>query len=447
MAGGLFITQNKIRPGFYHKFVAAQKAKNLFADTGIAALPLSLDWGPAGEMIVLDVDASEQTCLKKIGKTRNEILPVGEVFKHAKTLITYRLNGDGVKASLDMTPQPVIATANYSGIQGNEIRIAIEEETVGGSTYVAKTYVGAILRDEQTNIKQAEDLKNNDWIVFSGTGAITAAAGGSLIGGTNGTPSLSDYAQFLMLLESYDCNAFGTMSVDADVQELFIQSANKRMNELGRLGQCVLCDVNSDSEAIISVKNGVILRDGRTIDKQMAVAWVIGAAAAAGPAKSLTYTAYDGAIASDVRLSGDAIKQALSGGGLIFTAQRNEYGDEIAVIEQDINTLLSFTEERPEIWRKNRVVRSLHYLVNSLSRIWHLYYVGKVDNNSIGRSLFKADIVTLMRTLVELGAFENFDSETDIIVEKGSVSDAVIATMAVQPVDAMEKIYFTIEVK
>ena len=45
MAGGIFITQNKIRPGFYHKFTAAPREKKLFGEIGVAALPLCLDWG------------------------------------------------------------------------------------------------------------------------------------------------------------------------------------------------------------------------------------------------------------------------------------------------------------------------------------------------------------------------------------------------------------------
>lgn len=446
MAGGIFIQQNKVRPGFYHKFTAAPKTKNLFGEIGVAALPLALDWGSNEEMIVLHADASEREFYQKLGQPKDKILPVREVLKRAKTLITCRINGAGDKAELDMTPQPVIATAKYAGERGNAISVSIEEEVSGSGIYCVKTYLDTVLQDEQNGITQAEDIRDNDWVTFAGAGAITAAAGGSLTGGTNSTPALSDYARFLLMLESYDCNAFGTMSDDAAIKELFVQSAKKRIDELGRMGQCILCDAQSGYEAVTSVKNGVVLRDGTIIDKQTAVAWLIGAAAAAGPATSLTYTAYDEAIAPDVRLSNEAIQQALQKGQIVFVAQHNEYGDEVAVIEQDVNTLTRFTKERPQVWGKNRVVRSLQFLINSLSRIWHLYYVGKVDNNAIGRGLFKSDLVTLMRTLSEQGAFENFDAEKDIVIEKGNTSDSVLAQMAVQPVDAMEKIYFTVEV-
>ena len=446
MAGGIFIQQNKVRPGFYHKFTAAPKTKNLFGEIGVAAIPIALDWGTDEEMIVLHADASEREFYQKLGYPKDHILPVREILKRAKTLIAYRINGAGDKAELDMTPQPVMVAAKHAGERGNAISVAIEEEDSGSGKYCVKTYLDAVLQDEQNGVLQAEDIQDNDWVTFAGAGSITAAAGGTLTGGTNSTPHLSDYAQFLILLESYDCNAFGTMSNDMAIKELFVQAAKKRIDELGRMGQCVLCDMESGHEAVISVKNGVILRDGTVIDKQTVVAWLIGAAASAGPAQSLTYTAYDEAIGPDIRLSNEAIEQALQKGQIVFVARHNEYGDPVAVIEQDVNTLTRFTKERPPIWGKNRVVRSLQFLVNSLSRIWHLYYVGKVDNNAIGRGLFKADLAALMRTLNEQGAFENFDAEKDIRIEKGSTSDSVVAQMAVQPVDAMEKIYFTVEV-
>lgn len=447
MAGGIFFRQNKIRPGFYHKFTAKPGDRNLFGQLGTAALPIPLDWGTDEAMILVEADASENEFLQKFGMSKDEILPMREAFKNAHRLYVYRINGGGAKAELNMSPQPVMATAKYAGVLGNRIRVAIEEEISGGTTYSVKTYIDSILRDEQEGVENAEDILDNDWVVFSGSGAITAAAGGELMGGTNATPQKGDYAKFLTLLEGYDCNAFGCMSDDNNIKDMFIRAAKKRNEELGKLSQCVLCDVEAEEEMVSSICNGVLLRDGRSIDKKMAVAWAVGAMAAAGPAKSLTYRAYDGAVAPDTRLSDDEIKAALAKGQMVFVPQNDEAGNEIAVIEQDRNTLTVFSEEKPQPWSKNRVVRALYYLVNSLSRVWHLYYIGKVDNNEIGRNLFKSDLVLLMNSLVEQGAFEDFDPEMDIKISKGDTSESVVAELAVKPVDAMEKIYFTVEVQ
>lgn len=446
MAGGIFITQNKIRPGFYHKFTAVPRAKKLFAEIGIAALPLELDWGTA-EIAELDADGMDYEFLRAIGCTRDDCLLVREALKRAHTLLVYRVNADGDKAELDMSPQPVVATARCTGTRGNDIAIQITDDEDHSGCYVVSTYVDSILRDQQFGIINADDIQNNDWVEFVGTGAITAAAGGQLTGGTNGVASDNDYQQFLTTLESWDFNAFGLPKDVPTLKDMFIEASRKFVEQQGKLVQCILPNARAEYEAVTSLQNGVVLTDGQTLDKAAAVAWYTGAAAAAGPASSLTYTGYDGAVAPDVRFDDAQTKTAIQNGHVVFTAQKNVNGDPVAVVEQDIDTLVRYTENRPQPWGKNRVVRALFYLVNSLTRVWHLYYIGKVDNNEAGRNLFKADLASMMRTLVEQGAFENFDAESDISVAKGDTSDSVVATLAVQPVDAMEKMYFTVELQ
>ncbi len=446
MAGGIFITQNKIRPGFYHKFTAIPRAKKFFAAIGIAALPLELDWGIA-DIASLDADGMDYDFLHAIGRTRDDCLLVREALKRAHTLLVYRVNAGGNKASLDMTPQPLLAEARCTGIRGNDIAVQITDDEDRPGRYTVSTYVDAILRDEQTGIANAEEILNNDWVKFSGTGAITSAAGGQLSGGTNGTPSENDYQAFLTALESWDFNAYGLPKDDSGLKSLFIEASKKFIEQQGKLVQCILPNAKAEYEAVTSLQNGVVLTDGSKLDKADAVAWFTGAAAAAGPATSLTYTSYDGAVAPDVRFDDAKTKTAIQNGHVVFTAQKNVNGDPVAVVEQDIDTLVRYTENRPQPWGKNRVVRALFYLVNSLTRVWHLYYIGKVDNNEAGRNLFKADLASMMRTLVEQGAFENFDAETDITIAKGNTSDSVVATLAVQPVDAMEKMYFTVELQ
>lgn len=384
---------------------------------------------------------------RAVGHGKRDVLLLREVLKRAQRVLIFRVNAGGQKAELDLNPQPIVAEARCTGSRGNDIAVQLTEDPDLSGSYIMSTYVDSILRNEQVGLKNAEELLDNDWVCFSGSGALTAAAGGELLGGTNGTASVSDYEKFLQELESWDFNAFGLPKNDAALKERFVEAAHRYVEEQGRLVQCILPDIRAGFEAVSSIKNGVVLTDGTVIDKAEAVAWFTGAAASAGAAKSLTYTAYDEAVEPDIRMDDRQIKEALLTGQIVFVAQKNAAGTPIAVVEQDVDTLIRFTEERPQPWSKNRVVRSLYYLVNSLTRVWHLYYVGKVDNNAAGRNLFKADLVTMMRSLEEEGAFENFDAETDIIVERGEASDAVVATLAVQPVDAMEKMYMTVELQ
>ena len=63
-----------------------------------------------------------------------------------------------------------------------------------------------------------------------------------------------------------------------------------------------------------------------------------------------------------------------------------------------------------------------------------------------GRNLFKADIIDYLNKLQNMAAVQNFDSTTDIEVLAGEAIDAVVVNLAIQPVDAMEKLYMTVNV-
>lgn len=363
MAGGVFITQNKIRPGFYHRFTRAARERGLFSPIGVAALPLELDWGDAEAIVSIDADATQSEAMRKLGHNMQDVLLVRECLKRAQTLRFYRVNTDGgVKATLDMSPQPVTATAKYVGELGNEIRVQIDDDPNDPTKYIVRTYLNAIEMDSQSNIQNAEDIKGNDWVDFAGTGAITAAAGGSLVGGLNGATTADTHNKFLKALETEEFNSFGLPVDDPTYKEMYAAAVIHYANDLGKLVQCILPNYDSTSyEGITSMKNGVILTDGTTITAEQSVAWMTGASAAAGAGTSLTYSAYDGALQPDTILSDDEIKAAIAAGQIVFIPQTDDQGQRIAVVEQDINTMTRITDDRPEEWKKNRMVRSIYY--------------------------------------------------------------------------------------
>jgi len=451
MAGGTFITQNKVRPGFYYRFEATNE-KLLFADTGVVALPLVLNWGAEGEIFSINTDASTSRFMRTFGYPRASVLLVNEALKRGLKLLAYRVNTGGDKAELDLTADiPVKVHAKYTGTRGNDVAVQIALSPKLDGTYTVSTFVNGITYDEQIGIRNVSDIRNNDWVDFENTDPaaddITAAAGGDLSGGSDGAATLDDYNKFLRALELEDFNAFGLPVDDEPLKTLFAEAVNRYTDELGKMVQLVLCNyIGVGNERISSIQNGVVLEDGTIVNKAQAVAWFAGASASAYPATSLTYTAYDGAIEPDEKLPNDTIEDMLRAGQIVFTAQKDPNGNKIAVVEQDKNTLIRYTEDRPQPWGKNAVVRAMYYLTASLGRTWHLYFIGKVKNNFAGRVLFKSYVGTIMDKLVAQDAFENFELKKDVIVKKGVESDAVICEIAVQPVDAMEKMYCTIVV-
>jgi hypothetical protein len=89
----------------------------------------------------------------------------------------------------------------------------------------------------------------------------------------------------------------------------------------------------------------------------------------------------------------------------------------------------------------------LDAIANDVKRIFDIYYIGKVSNNSDGRDLLKSEIISYLGRLQGLNAIQNFDSQADLTVMPGNDVDAVIVELSVQPVDSIEKIYMMVEVK
>ena len=438
MAGGTFTTQNKVRPGAYINFKSAGKPLGTLSDRGTATMPLVLSWGPVKQ--VLEV-TSETNIQRLFGYSLldQQMILIKEAAKRASKIIVYRVNG-GNKATKVVAPLTV--TAKYAGSRGNDLMVKIVADVDNPTSFTVTTLLGGIAVDEQT-ASTIGDLEPNDFIVFSGTGNLTASAGMILLGGTDTVAARQDYLDYFEAVEVYTWNTMALPIEDATIKGAAVSFIKRLRDQEGKKVQAVLADYPiADHEGIISVKNGVLLADGLVLDKVKATAWVAGATSGAEVNASNTYTTYDDSVDVDIRYTNTQIIEALKKGEFVFVEQ-----DGKAVVEQDINTFISFEPEKNKSFRKNRVIRVLDAIGNDMALIYSKYYIGKVDNHTDGRNLFKAECINYMDTLQKISAIQNFDSATDIEVLAGDESEAVIVNAYVQPVDSMEKLYMTVTVR
>lgn len=217
----------------------------------------------------------------------------------------------------------------------------------------------------------------------------------------------------------------------------FIQTM--RENE-GIKCQAVLANHAGDYEGIINVTQGVVMSDGTEMTAAEVTAWVSGATAGASITSSNTGKIYTGAIDVIPRMTKTEMEKAVKEGQLIFKADNAQ---NVSVV-YDINSLITHTEEKGKLFSKNRVVRTLDSIANDLTSIFESNYVGKVSNNTEGRSLLKAMVVDYFNTLLTMGAIQNFETD-DVNITAGRESDAVVVDAAIQPVDCVEKIYITVK--
>lgn len=438
MAGGTFVTMNKVRPGAYINFESVPKPLMTVAERGIVTMPVAMEWGPEGKMItLLSEDLLNGNSVAKIGYDAfdTESLVFREALKNAYKAYIYRADTGGEKASATIGSLTVAAL--YTGVVGNKISVAVVEDE---EKFKVQTFLNGALKDEQI-VSDIGSLVANDWVEFSGEGALTANAGTQLTGGTNGTLNTTVLTGYFKEAEKFKWN---TMAIPLDLQSVGAQVTAfiKRMrDDLGKKCQAVVVDYpNADYEGIISVSQGY-KTSTETITKHIFAATVAGMTAGANVNESNTYAVVDAdAVEIIGELSDEEVEEALQSGKFIITRR----DDGVIVVEQDINTFKTFVPKKGKEFAKNRVIRCLDEINNTTKLTWEKAYVGKVDNDADGRSTFKADLINFGKQLQNLRAITDFDGNEDINVSKGQNIEDVITDWAITPVDAMEKLYMTV---
>ena len=426
--------QDKVRPGSYSNVKSKGTNLNVASVSGVTTIPLAIDFGPEGK--VIEVTVNTDLTMFGYDLTDKPMLLVQEALKRASKVLVYRV-GTGGKAT--QTEGSLSVTAKYGGERGNAISLVSKEVVDDEGKFVVQTFLDSKLIDTQT-VQNIEEMKENDLVTFSGTGSMTAFSI-KLAGGSNTEAQANDYKAYFSAIQLFDFNTMALPVSDTSIKTAATSFIVRMRNDEGKKCQLVLANHTVDDEAVINVKNGVILADGTTITPEQATAWVAGASAAAGVNQSLTYSAYDGAIDVSQRYLNSEIEKALLNGEFVFTEKRGQ-----AIVEQDINSLHSFSADKDKSFSKNRVLRVLDDIANNTKKAFEDYFIGKVDNNLDGRELFKSNRITYFNQLQGLGAIQNFAAE-DVTVEQGLEKDSIVMNCAIQPVDAMEKLYMTVQVQ
>lgn len=448
MAGGTWTAQNKVRPGIYINFRSAEDNAINIGTRGRAAICEPMSWGPVGVVQQLSADAllSSGGAVPYCGydisapeaRFLREMLKGTDRTPAPTTILLYRPEASSsAKAEAEISPLTI--TAKYPGVRGNGISVSI---TAGeDSTFTVSTIVDGIIADSQT-AAAADDLVPNDWVEFSGTGALSANSGTALSGGADGTVQATAYTAFLQALAPYRFDVLIYDGSDSATLAAMADFVERLGEQEGRY--CQLCaagfSANPDSRYVIHVASGAVLEDGTTLTPQQVCWWAGGASAGAGNNQSLTYCRYPGAADVSPRMTGTEISEALTQGKFVLFEE-----DGLVRVEQDINSLTTFTADIHEEFRKNRVIRLCSSIANDLYRTFSQNYIGVVNNNETGRGLFKSAIVAYMLELQGNEAVQNFDAD-DVEVLPGEDIDSIVINLAVQPVDAVEKIYMTVTV-
>lgn len=440
MAGGTWTSQNKKQPGVYINVKSKMSRGVNVGDRGVVAICEPLSWGPEGEIMAINAGDGFTSHIG-YDSTNNKALFLREILKGSKytkgpvKVMLYRPSTTGA-AKAKATIELLTVTAKYNGVRGNDISVSLVADPDNEGSFTVQTIVDGAVKDTQTG-KTIADLKGNDWIVFSGTGDLAASAGTALSGGEDGTVNSAAYSTFLTALEPHTFNILIYDGSDSTVQAAYVAFIKRMRDNLGKKCQAVMAGVESDSDAVISVRNGVVLSDGITLTPQQTTWWVGGAEAGVNYNESLVYAQYPSAVNVSPRLTSAEIDVALSKGQIVFF---EEFGG--VKIVSDINTLTSYTSDKSETFSFNQVIRTQDTIANDVYKNFSQNYIGKIPSNAAGRDLLKAWIVGYLNEIQANGGIQNFIAD-DVVVEAGEMINAVVITLAIQPVAAVEKIYIT----
>lgn len=430
LGGGIYTKQNKVLPGTYINFVSAAGKKEGMA-RGVIAMPVILSWGPECEIMNVTKDAFEEESLTALGYPRTvpEMLPFREMFRNASLVYVYRLNSGGAKASNDH------AEAVYSGQRGNDIRLVIQKNVENESLFDVRTMVDTTVVDSQI-VADASGLEDNGFVTFKKDVALTETAGMPLTGGEDGSVTGAAYQDFLNALEQKSFQVIGCPTKDESTMNLFIAYTKRMREELGiKIQTVVYRAAHADHEGVISVENSA------SEDETGLVYWTAGAAAACAVNKSNTNKVYDGEYTVKVSYTQTQLSDAIRGGKFIF----HQVGDEVRVL-RDINTLVTFTEEKNSDFSDNQTIRVLDTIGNGVASLFAENFMGKVPNNDSGRVSLWNEIVTVCKSLAAQQAIEPVDSEK-ITVAAGESKRSVVVSVSLQPVNCMDQMYMTVIVE
>lgn len=429
LGGGSFVTQNKVLPGAYVNFVSLSAANATLSDRGIATMPLELDWGVEGEIFtVTNVDFQKKSmAIFGYPYDHEKMRGLRDLFKNVQTLHAYRLNGGGSKATSGY------GNAKFSGVRGNDIKIAVQKNVDDEMVIDVITYMGTTAVDKQS-VYEAKELVDNDYVEFNKDSALEITAGTPLMGGTNGTTSNEAYQNYLDKIEGYSFNAMGVDTTDSTTADLFVNFTKRLRDEMGVKFQTVLYNKAADYEGVINLKSKATTSDWK---ESALVYWVTGACAGCKVNASNLNKVYDGEFTMDVSHTQAQLIDAIENGQFMF----HKVGTEIRVLD-DVNSLVSTSDVKGDIFKDNQTIRVIDQIANDTAVLFTEKYLGAVLNDTAGRISFWNDLVKMRQDMQSIRAIENFN-EDDVVVEPGDTKKSVKVTDSIEVINTMAKLYMT----
>lgn len=422
------MVKSRIRPGVTLDFESIASKGISVGTQGIATMAMQVNWGEDGKLVELTKeDIFSGKFSEMFGDT--DILQLELMFIGCSKVLFYPIN-KGVKASITIDTNLTV-TAKYGGTFGNNISVGVEDDER------VVVYVNGKKIDEQ-EVSDYNELIENEYVTFSGTGNPNTTAFTKLVSGTNGSSSLNyeDYYKQI-ITKKWNVIACNDKAMNTNVISMI-----KRLRDDEEVKvQAVMVDDNVNYEGVIKLKDQNVIYNDMKITSLQLTCYVAGISAGAGANRSNTnlLTPFSSIVEE---MTNSEIEIALLDGYFLFTYRANRK----VKCESDINSLTEFTDEKNKDFSKNRIIRTLDLINNDIKSEFQENYLGKVDNDDIGRDELKGALIDYFKTLQKMRILQDFDPQSDIKIVYES-KNSIYSEVLILPVDAMEHLRMLVKLR
>ena len=423
MGGTFLLGETKVRPGAYYNIQKKGGGELAGATNGIAAVIFKADFGPLNKVVELNSDEGYEPVFGN-GLTTDAIK---EAFAGgAKTVVACRVGTGGTEATVSLkdtaeTPaNAVTITAKYPGTKSFtvSVRTKLSDSSMKecviytGTAEFEKVEFAAGAGEASALVAAFTSSSNFTASVITGkeSAIIAAVSQAAFTAGTNPTTTTSSYSDAFSKVEAYKFNVICVDTEDTAVHAL-LQSFVNRIADAGSNTIGVIAEAHStaldtrmdhaaafNDEKMVYVLNAYVNEQGTDIDGYQTAAKIAGMISAVSSASSLTHTVVKGFSELKEALTNTQITAAEKKGCLVLSA--NTEGQ--VWIDSAINTLVTPAANQDAGWKKIRRVKTRFELIERVG-ITTDNLVGKVDNDSNGRSTVISQIQAIGDAMVEEG--------------------------------------------
>lgn len=443
MAGGTFNSQGKIRPGTYVNVENGQARAPISATRGVAVLPLiGYDWGERGKFLKVTPDSPDAN-IAELGRSiydSNDFMRMVRLMLMNAATVYLWIPDEGAKATKSITigENTLTATAKFKGTLGNTLKVVSVANAASGFDISIEFNGGTVEEFEGLATVAALKAAGSEYIDFSGTdaNALTAFASATLTGGTDTTSGSTAVTSFLDACETLRFNCMAFPSSDNALHAALLTKIKYIRETIGWKCQAVAPNFAADYEGIINLTNGFVY-DGSTLSALQCTAWLAGATAGAEYTDSLTYAAVTGATAVNGGLTHAASEAAILAGKSFFSVAE----DGSVILEYDINSLVTASDDKPANANKNRPLRVYDSWCNDCLTT---FVPGRYSNDSDGWTVMEGLGRALLAAYERDGAITNVNMESDFYIDQSrSSGDSTYIIAGLQAVDSADKYYIT----